>query len=178
MTTRLTSLYTDFQFLHQERPRLILASSLDYCLTILHDAEISLCSASHIIRQNAEWRSALCLDPSPPSFVHHKVNGSYISWTVWSRITKFYMDIRIDLVYSHTTNGVTTPEMAPLATSGRKLSWKTVENAPYDRWLRVEFLENGLGEITTFYILITHNQPHKPAGYGVTSCFQSDAKCN
>ena len=34
--------------------------------------------------------------------VHRKVSGSYISRTVFPRITKFYTDIHADPVYSHT----------------------------------------------------------------------------
>ena len=42
--------------------------------------------------RNAERRSAWCVDLRPPtSFaVHHEVNGSKISKTIWTRIAKFY----------------------------------------------------------------------------------------
>ena len=33
-------------------------------------------------------------------FIRHKVRQSYISWTVWPGITKFYMDIHTDLLLS------------------------------------------------------------------------------
>ena len=48
--------------------------------------------------------SALCHD-SPAvrlsSFVYHKVSRSYISRTVWPRITQFYTNIQTNPVYSH-----------------------------------------------------------------------------
>ena len=41
------------------------------------------------------------------SVVHHKVSGSYVARTVWRRITKFYMDIHTDPLYSHSGYDVT-----------------------------------------------------------------------
>ena len=86
---------------------------------------------------------ALCADlrtPETSFVVCHKVRQSYISRTVWHRITKFYRNI-------HTGRSTTTPDMvASLATSVGQLSkfkkgWKCRCQRLY-----VEFLENGLRE--------------------------------
>ena len=52
--------------------------------------------------QNAEWRSVLCHDPCPSSFVHHKVSGSNTSRTDRSRTTEFYTDVHANLLYNLT----------------------------------------------------------------------------
>ena len=52
---------------------------------------------------------------------------------------------------------------------------KTVENAASDgfRW---NFSKNVKAMISKLHAVV--NRPHKSAGYDVTSCFQSAAKCN
>ena len=67
-----------------------------------------------VYRQIAKWRFALCHDLHQPSFVHsssftrHKVRQSYVSRTVWHRISKFYTDIQTEVLYSHTRYDVTS----------------------------------------------------------------------
>ena len=81
-----------------------------------------------------------------------------------------------------TTYPTSTSDMTSLTTSGWKLSRNNCRKCRL-RWLRVEFLENGLSEdpeICTgnFYGHIGDNWLHKSAGYDVTSCLQSAAKFN
>ena len=42
------------------------------------------------------------------SFVHHKVSGSYISWTVWPRSSKFFTNIHTNVVCCYTGYDVTS----------------------------------------------------------------------
>ena len=78
--------------------------------------------------------------------VRHKVRQSYISRIVWPRITQFYTDIYTDRIWRHHLH-------------------------PVRRYRRTV-----CRRITKFYVLIGDNWPCKPAGYDVTSCFQSVAK--
>ena len=105
--------------------------------------------------------------------VHHKVSGgSHSSRTAWSRITKFYTDIRTESFYSHTRGCDITSYFRSEA-----IAKKTVENAASNGVIS-NFSITVFTKITKLYSYIGHNQPHKAAGYDLTGFFQSTAKYN
>ena len=96
------------------------------------------------------------------SVVHYKVCGSYISRPVWPRISKFYMDIHTDLVFSHAKYDVTSYFQSVFIEVR-----KTAENAPSDGF-RSNFsvaalcLVQPIGELLVFF------SPRKPSAW---TCF-------
>ena len=74
------------------------------------------------------------------SFVHHKVSGSHISKTVWTRINKYHTDIQMNLPCSHTGYDVISH------------FWRANHRKCNLRRLWVEFLGNSLTD---------GHQPHR-----------------
>ena len=86
-------------------------------------------------------------------------------------IHMIHMDIHTDLFYSHIGHDVISCFRAEVNAK------QIVENTASDG-LGWNFSRTVQARITTFYRLIGNNLPHKPAGYEITSCFRSAAKCN
>ena len=73
-------------------------------------------------------------------------------------------------------HSTTILEMTSLTTSGGKLSWKNCQKC-CNRWLRVEFFQNGFSEDHQILHLSLTISPTNPAGYDVTNCCRS-TDCN
>ena len=114
---------------------------------------------------------ALCHDLHPPSFivVHHKMSGSYISRTVLPTITEFDTYIHTGLLCGCTGYDVTSYFWSEVI--GKKLQNATSNGFGSNFSKR---LKRGSWNLTHCW----DNQPHKSAGYDVTSCFRSAATCN
>ena len=92
------------------------------------------------VRQNAQWRSALYDDMRSASFVRPSQSERLVYLkNGWHRITKFHTDINTDPLYSQTGYNVTS------YFHSQKIARKNCRKCRL-RWLRVEFLENGISE--------------------------------
>ena len=69
---------------------------------------LQIWSISYRFRQNAVSLLPICDDRRTPALFDTHLRQSYISRTVWPRITKFYTNLHTGRVYNHTGYDVTS----------------------------------------------------------------------